>query len=285
VEHRFAQKYQFKGVWDAAGKVLKHWMVNFELRSVRNREKKRLATAWDCYKEFATHLRKLQSKNPWDAWEKEGDKHILNKTTFKVTLRKVGYVTEKKQEYERLANEYRNIVYSDRTYVPKMKVVKDTQKLHLVASGGVGEKLPATPLLDKLRISKMPCSCLICRGRGGAGEICKFTDLRDEQEIWVQEETGETARKSSIEPTKEKALLEKIRKYVGLDVVTVANIKVYLRLRGEKVSGNKIELAERALAAKDPDENDVPVVMPLAIDALMADNGYLGDGGSKEDDS
>jgi hypothetical protein len=40
VEHRFAQKYQFKGVWDAAGKVLKHWLVNFELVSARNREKK-----------------------------------------------------------------------------------------------------------------------------------------------------------------------------------------------------------------------------------------------------
>jgi hypothetical protein len=149
VEHRFAQKYQFKGVWDAAGKVLKHWMVNFELvSSVRNRQKKRLATAWDCYEQFSAHLRKLQTKNPWDAWEKAGDKHILNKTTFKVNLRKVGYVTEKKEEFERLVNEYRNIVYSDRTYIPKMKVIKDTQKLHLVAS--MGEKLPANPLMDKL---------------------------------------------------------------------------------------------------------------------------------------
>jgi hypothetical protein len=175
VTHKFAQKYQFQGVWDAAGKVLKHWMVNFELVSGRQGQKKRLATAWDCYKQFSAHLHKLQTKNPWDAWEKDGDKRILNKTTFKVTLRKVGFVTEKKEEFERLANEYRNIIYSDRMYVPKMKAVKDTQKLHLVAS--VGEKLPANPLMDKLRIAKMPCSCLICRGRGSGRESCKFADL------------------------------------------------------------------------------------------------------------
>ena len=137
--------------------------------------------------------------------------------------------------------------------------------------------------MDKLRIAKMPCSCLICRGRGGAGESCKFADLRDEEEIWVQEEKGETAKRSNIEPAKEKALQEKIRKYVGLDTVTVAAIKVYLRLRGEKVSGNKIELAERALAVKDPDKINLPVVMPLAIHVLMEDSGDLGDGRSKED--
>jgi hypothetical protein len=61
----------------------------------------------------------------------------------------------------------------------------------------------------------------------------------------------------------------------------VANIKVYLRLQGEKISGNKIELAE-LIAVKDPDEINLPVITPLAIHVLMADNGDLGDG-SQED--
>jgi hypothetical protein len=47
-----------------------------------------LATAWDCYEQFSSHLQKLQTKNsvPWDAWEEDGDKLILNKPPFKVTL-------------------------------------------------------------------------------------------------------------------------------------------------------------------------------------------------------
>ena len=129
-------------------KILKHWMVNFELGSVIHGQKNQLATALDCYKQFLSHLRKMQTKNLWDAWERDCDKRILNKTTFKVTQQKVGYVTEKKDEYEQLANEYRNIIFSDRMYVPKMKPVKDTQKLHLVAS--VAEKLQTNPLMDKL---------------------------------------------------------------------------------------------------------------------------------------
>jgi hypothetical protein len=137
--------------------------------------------------------------------------------------------------------------------------------------------------MDKLRIAKMPCSCLICRGRD-KGESCKFTDLQDEEEIWVQEETKETTKRSNIEPAKEKALQEKNRKYVGLDTVTVANIKAYLRLRGEKLSGSKTELVEQALAVKDPGNDDsLVVVMPLAIHVLMPYNGDLGNDGNEEE--
>ncbi len=61
-------------------------------------------------------------------------------------------MTEKKEEFEQLVNEYHNIIYSDRMYVPKMKAVKDMQKLHLVAL--VREKLPANPLMEKRRNCK-----------------------------------------------------------------------------------------------------------------------------------
>jgi hypothetical protein len=43
--HRFAQKYNFKGVWNAAGKVVKNYMRNSELTKGSDN---RLATALDC---------------------------------------------------------------------------------------------------------------------------------------------------------------------------------------------------------------------------------------------
>jgi hypothetical protein len=47
-------------------------------------------------------------------------------------------------------------------------------------------------------------------------------------------------------------------------------------LWGEKVSENKIELAERALAV------NLPVVMPLAIHVLLPGNGDLGDASNEQ---
>ena len=234
---------------------------------VRNVEKKRLATAWDCFYLLRYHLEKLQNEfPPWDLWEKMGDARILEKTNFKVTLRQIGFVIEKKDEFLRMRNEYHNIVYSDRIYILKMKVVEGTQSLHMVAS--TSEKHVTCAVLRKLRIAKMPCSCLPCRGKGDGS--CKFIELRDETEIWVREEIeGDRPKRTQLEPEKEKKLCAKLLQHVGLDRTTVANIKIYLRLRGLTISGNKIELAERALAAEDPP--DVSAMMPLAIHVIQDD--------------
>ena len=41
--HKFAQKFRFKGLWDATGKLVKQAIQNNELRF------ERCANAWDCY--------------------------------------------------------------------------------------------------------------------------------------------------------------------------------------------------------------------------------------------
>ena len=48
MEHRFAQKYGFKGVWDAAGKVIKQMMREEELVT-RNGKMHWFANTWDCF--------------------------------------------------------------------------------------------------------------------------------------------------------------------------------------------------------------------------------------------
>jgi hypothetical protein len=56
----------------------------------------------------------------------------MQKGIFTVTQRMFGYVTEKRDEYEKMHNKYHHITFSDREDVPQGTRVKDTQKLHKV---------------------------------------------------------------------------------------------------------------------------------------------------------
>ncbi len=124
LKHRFAQKYGFKGIWDAAGKVVKHEMRNEELVT-RNGKHHRFANAWDCYFRLRPILKdltlKLRKKKPWAEWEREKSSKLLDKTPFKLTERYIGYVTEDPLEFQRL--EFRHVVFSNRTS-PKWKPSK-----------------------------------------------------------------------------------------------------------------------------------------------------------------
>ena len=52
IVHKFAQKFRFKGSWDAVGKVVKMRIENNELKYVR------VADAWDCYRTLRKQLSK-----------------------------------------------------------------------------------------------------------------------------------------------------------------------------------------------------------------------------------
>jgi hypothetical protein len=62
-------------------------------------------------------------------------------------------------------------------------------------------------------------------------------------------------------------VLVKLQRFVGVNIVTVANMKAYLHLRNERLSGTKVELAERVIRTNDPQEDGA---MPaLAIHLLQ----------------
>jgi hypothetical protein len=127
VTHKFSQKFHFKGVWDATGKVIKSEMLKMELEDVR------LPTALDCFKKlWAPLVSNFKMKKDWNKYEEELDIRILDKGTFAVTARHVGYTTENKDEFLQLGNEYRHVIFTDRTNVPTMKQIVGTQKLHEV---------------------------------------------------------------------------------------------------------------------------------------------------------
>jgi hypothetical protein len=62
-----------------------------------------------------------------------GCMEILDKTPFTVTKRYVGFATDnKKDEYEKLGNEYHHIIFTDRSNAPTMKKIGGTKTLHEV---------------------------------------------------------------------------------------------------------------------------------------------------------
>jgi hypothetical protein len=72
--HQFAQKYNFKGVWDAAGKVVKNYMRNSELTEGSDNQ---FATTLDC---SLMLWRCLQLKTrQWMELEKKLDARILQR--------------------------------------------------------------------------------------------------------------------------------------------------------------------------------------------------------------
>jgi hypothetical protein len=160
IKHRFAQKYHCKGLHDASGKV-----ANAKIRALKLERKKRerVANAKGCFLVLRRELRgNIKGRKDWSAIEQAKGVMIMQKGIFTVTQRRFGYVTEKRDEYEKMRNDYHHIVFSDRENVPQGTRVKNTQKLHEVE--GFLQPNDQDPDKWKLKTSRMSCSCLACRG-------------------------------------------------------------------------------------------------------------------------
>lgn len=230
ISHRFAQKYHFKGVWDAAGKIVKDHMRDKELAGVR------FSKAVECFKNLRHEL-----KTP----KKVTD--ILKRNTFTVTTRFFGFGTESKKEFNELRNEYAHIVFTNRKHVPKMKKVDGTQKLFSVKGTNESCNIDDGETEWKLRIAHKPCACRECRGKEEGA--CPFQQLRNEKEIWVSENKTEVqARPRNADHAAIfKQLEPDLRRILEIHTgnITCKMIVPRLRLRNLAVTGRKHELAQR----------------------------------------
>jgi hypothetical protein len=254
IDHRFAQRYHFKGVWDAAGKVVKEFIRNNELNRQQGREG-RFATALDCYLKLRNELAMIKSLKPWEKWEAAADPRILDKTPFKVSKRIFGFVTEIKKEFEELRNKYKHILFSDRLNVPTMERLHGTLKIH---SAKGGEPQDVATEKWHIQTAAMPCSCTSCRGM--TKDECKWKHIRKEKEQWVSKKAKIKERPKNIE---HQATLEKYEEELKLtleiDKVTVKVLQTKLKLHNLSTSGLKHILAERlALFLRPPKAPKLP---------------------------
>ena len=90
--HKFAQKYRFKGSWDATGKLVKQAINRLEMRNVR------CANANERYFNLSRELTKDRTEEKtkkMETYELQGDKHALENTTLRTRRTFVGLGTKK----------------------------------------------------------------------------------------------------------------------------------------------------------------------------------------------
>ena len=123
--HKFAQKFRFKGPWDATGKLVKQAIQNNELRF------ERCANAWDCYikmKRDLTRSGQEQKQRKLLEYEREQNILLLNNTPFTTKRTRIGFGTEKLDDFNALKLYHTNIVYTNQSNIEGMIVVPNTLK-------------------------------------------------------------------------------------------------------------------------------------------------------------
>ena len=93
VVHTFAQKYHFKGSWDATSKTLKQRILNNELKY------ERCKNAFECYKQLSLDLikdGKEQKISKLLAYKKANDTHVLQNTNLTTKCTHIGFSTKYK---------------------------------------------------------------------------------------------------------------------------------------------------------------------------------------------
>lgn len=209
--HKFAQKFRFKGTWDATGRLIKLRILNNELNNHR------CANAWMCFlllrdqlskDEFHELMRKL------DECERTGDEGILKNTTFTCKCTYIGYATEDKQEYETKSRVYEHVVHTDRSEIPDVNVLKDTLKIAQV-QGEYKQMNGEWGLVS----AKLPCSCQNCRENPTDVDQCSYNQCR-----------GIIKHSTLRKP--DSIVTETVRDDYGLNQLTVPELRIELSERG-----------------------------------------------------
>ena len=102
--------------------------------------------------------------------------------------------------------------------------------------------------------------------------MCEFTEYRQEKDIWVkeeqQDEPGSQTKQQARQPTIKLTQVdeEKLKEKMGVEKVTNESLRMYLKAKGQKVSGqNKADLVLRALALQQDRDDPVPLVLTTVV--------------------
>ena len=173
IVHKFAQKYRFKGSWDATGKIVKEAIYNSELRY------ERCTTAFDFYMKMKQHLTRNGNEEVTKKlleYESTRDEQVIQNRTYRCRRTYIGLGTEDIDEYNTL-NEHHGHIFTNRNEKEDMNVVSETIKISQVN----GEIVPLKGEPDKkwvLTSSHLPCSCPSCHIHPSSG-ACIYKEDRN----------------------------------------------------------------------------------------------------------
>ena len=250
VVHKLAEKYRFKGSWDATGKLVKERIMNNELKYDR------CSNAMDCYLKLTRDLTKDGKQTAMvkmEMYEKNGDPRIIKNTTFTTKETHIGFGTEDIEQYNSLSSnpKYKHIVHTPRDNVPDMDTIKGTTLIAQVS----GCRNPNEDGRWTLDHSLLPCSCPECRKDPTDYKSCMFQKDRETKRVVITLE-GESKNSDKND-------------LYDLKSLTKPQLKDELRARGLSLSGNKPELLERLtqvltvehdLGEEAEDEGDIVIM-------------------------
>ena len=128
--HKFAQKFRFKGSWDATGKHVKEAILKNE------RKFDRCHNAEACYYKLKRDMNRdgnEEEKKKWRKWEETKDKRVVEKTTLKTNRTFISLAVETMAAFTHLKSSgEEHIVFTDRVNVPDTKAVLGTQMIYQV---------------------------------------------------------------------------------------------------------------------------------------------------------
>ena len=181
--HKFAQKFCFKGSWDATGKLIKSAILKNEMKHDR------CANAYDCYLKLTRDITKNRQEDVnknWLRWERNLDQKIQQKKVLKTNWTFIGLGTEHKEEYERLTSlGNQHIIYTDRESIPDMAPIVGTHSLYQLQ----GDSKKISDGLWNLYTTILPCSCPPYRFNPSNHATCEYTYDRDLKTIFVSLKT------------------------------------------------------------------------------------------------
>lgn len=242
--HSFAQTGQFKGVWDAAGKVVKTTIRNKEKESVR------FPDAMTCYKNLPEHL-KDDNISRWKIWKDSGDKNVLTKTTFTVTGRFIGYATDSREEYEALKNDpkgYEHVIYTDRANIEQTEQIKGTTQFKEIKSVADRRCVGITDQREytKLYYAIKPCRCTTCRDNNDYVD-CEFKEFRENSQHYMRLWLPSDAPKKRPKDPEHDKLVDECWQIIG-EKPTVNSLKIYCRANKIPSSGNMAVVMRRIIS-------------------------------------
>ena len=156
--HRLAVVDQFKGNHDAVGKDPAVLVRSLELAGIRSENAEKVFI--NCHKLETQH-----EESEWHDYEIRGDVALKRKGIYGMNSRKVHFVVESQEEFDRLNPRYPGkILLCDRTYTldtHAKKPIPNTTQLHEIRS--VASEVPTQlPPVWSLQISLLPCNCQYC---------------------------------------------------------------------------------------------------------------------------
>jgi len=185
LEHCFAPVFEFKGVHDGFGKLIKWKLKEAELKG------NRIPDAKTAYAYILKNYAGWRAE--WDALEREASQKLLQRGPFTMTDVRAGYVADTIEEVNSVKASIggEHILHCDRDTVPRTvgdKSAKGLTEIYSMRGKRECIRVDGDRKMWALEVASRACFCSICTARDSSrDQQCPYYKLRNAREITVSD--------------------------------------------------------------------------------------------------